>query len=231
MNNNGNKNWVWGAFFIVCAILVILNGFGIFHLAGFLWKVAVSIFFVLLFMESRRKKDRSGMIIAGVVLFLIWKNTLRFWFLSFGTIAFATVLVLIGVHFFSKPGVPSASANTSDVYFNDAENEIIEVKSAFNSSSHYLRGNAIEKVYLTPSFCAMSVYLDQVGFKDENLEVIVDAGFCDLKIFIPKNWVVHNELHAMFGSIQEEGVPLPEGAQHVYLKGDANFSTVHIIRI
>lgn len=227
--NRGNRNWIWGAFFVVCAFLVLMSGLGIFRLAGFLWKIIFSIFIGLFFAESRRKHDVSGMIIAGVILFLIWKNTFGLRFISTGTIIVAAILLLIGMSFLNKPR-SSHHNDPKNVYVNDSNDTILEIKEAFNSSSHYLRGSAVEKVYITPSFCSMSVYLDQIGF-EENLDLIVDAGFCDLKIYIPKKWSLTNNIRAMFGQVVEEGVPLPVCEGNVTISGDGNFATIHIIRI
>lgn len=227
MNNRSNRNWIWGVFFIVCAILVVLNGIGIFNLAWFLWKVIFTIFCAMAFMECRQKHDVSGMVIFGAILFLIWKKNIGLGFVSFGTVLIAVILLLIGLSFLNKPSIPKAE----NVEIAQDENHIIRLKSAFNSSSHYLRGEEVENVYLTPSFCSMSVYFDQIGLKDQKVIVYVDCGFSTLNIYIPKKWAVQNDLKAMFGSVKLEGVPLPMSEGTIIFKGDANFSSVQITRI
>lgn len=230
MNNRKGSNWIWGSFFIVCALLVVLNGLNVFSLTGFLWKIIVTLFFVLWFIESRQKKDTSGMVISGLVIFMMWKNVIGLGFLSIGTIILAGILLLVGLGFLNKPRTDHAP-ESRNVFVNDVDSDTLNVKGAFNSSSHYLRGSAVETVYITPSFCSMSVYLDQLTTKSGTLEVVVDAGFCSLNIYVPKKWKVHNEMHAMFGQIVTEGIPLPETEDEVYFKGDGNFSTVRILYI
>lgn len=186
MNNRKGSNWIWGSFFIVCALLVVLNGLNVFSLTGFLWKIIVTLFFVLWFIESRQKKDTSGMVISGLVIFMMWKNVIGLGFLSIGTIILAGILLLVGIGFLNKPRTDHAP-ESRNVFVNDVDSDTLNVKGAFNSSSHYLRGSEVETVYITPSFCSMSVYLDQLTTKSGTLEVIVDAGFCSLNIYVPKN--------------------------------------------
>lgn len=229
MNENSNRNWIWGVFFIVCAVLVILNGFGILNLAKFLWKILFTLFFLMVYAECKKKNDVSGKVICLAILFVMWRNVIGLGFISLGSIIISVILLLIGLSFLNKPEHPNMGKE--EVLIEENTDNIVHLKGAFNTSSHYLRGQSVESVYLTPSFCSMSVYFDQLGLQKEEIDVILDCGFCDLKLYIPKKWGVRNEAKTLFGSIQTQGMALPQNEHVIVLKGEVNFASVHILRI
>ena len=81
------------------------------------------------------------------------------------------------------------------------------------------------------NFGAMKIYFTNTIMQGEQATIHVENNFGGTELYIPKNWIVVNQIHSAFGGVDEKGCHQPDGVHTLYIEGECNFGGIDIIYI
>lgn len=234
-----SKNLFLGVFFILAAILIILQQLG--YLVGInLTSLVITLILVPVIVKSITHRHFAGILFPAAIIGILYADQL-------GIQKFVPWPIL-GVAFFLSIGLSLIfpqhkkwECHTNRKECDKAEGfaEIIDgpeesevnLYTRFGASVKYINSENLEKVKLDCSFGAMKVYFDNSKITGEEAVVNINVDFSGVELYIPKDWKVENRIDAMLGGIDEKGFnkQINENSKKLILKGKCSFSGIEII--
>lgn len=210
-----NRNWFWGFFFLLAAVFLIASQIGSFVHIGF-FSILITILLAALFIDSLIKLNYFGIFVPLGFLYMIFQQPLSLPYLTPWLLILSSVLISIAfsIFFRKKPNksfeIHGKIHHEHDQdHFNHSGENIDDnnpyVKVSFGSSSKYLHADHFKSGQFTVSFGELEVYFDQVQLDPEGADVFVDCSFGALKLFIPRQWNVSENIHTSLGGIDYKG--------------------------
>ncbi|GAA0699274.1 membrane protein [Paraclostridium ghonii] len=114
----------------------------------------------------------------------------------------------------------------------DVEDEgHIKLYTSFAGSIKYINTDKFEQADLKCSFGSMKVYFDNATLKNNRGIARIDASFCGVEIYVPREWSVENGISSSFSAVDEKFRRNYNSECVLTLVGNASFSRVEIIYI
>jgi predicted membrane protein len=230
-----SKNLFWGAFLIIAAVLIIASQTVSFVHIGF-WSILASVVLAAILIDSLVKLNFFGIFFPLALLYLIYWQPLNLFRISFWLLLLAAVLLSMGFSFlFSRHPYHSFCnehhwdkdcAHTSESL--DGNTPCARV--SFGAASKYLHGDCIKSGQFSASFGALEVYFDQAQLSPDGAEIYLDCSFGAIKLYVPKNWRVIENLSSTLGGVNNDtrfNNP-SENAPQLTITGSVSFSGVEI---
>jgi hypothetical protein len=113
------------------------------------------------------------------------------------------------------------------------DSDVVRVGTSFGNVIKYINSDNLERVDAECSFGAMKLYFDNAKPREAGAIIILEVSFGAAELFIPKEWIVNNELKRAFSGVYERNAEhrSVEKTARVTITGDASFSSVSIIYI
>jgi len=229
------RNWFWGIFFILAAIVLIASQVTSFTNLGF-WSLLGAIILVAVVIQSALHRAWAGICLAAALLYLIFQTPLGWPYLSPWILIIAAIFLGIALHMLlrKKPRWESygngnwrmkeggeCSENQDD------NNPEIYVK--FGNVTRYLRSNCLERGKFVTSFGAIEVYFDQATLSPLGAELFLESSFGAIKLFVPRSWNVVNRMQSGMGGVTFKGIPaLDVNPPTLILTGNVNMGGVEV---
>jgi len=242
---NGSSKWAWGAFWLLIPALVLANHFGEFVELGIFGIItgALSVA-ILIYCIATLSLATLPLPIAG--LYLVFQGPLDLPFISFWTVVFITIPLLIALHILLPNRLTTGGhwdngnkRTRGEAYDCDAQieegddenNAYISVQ--FGSVSRYLHSNNMESATLSCSFGAMEVYFDQVELSENGAEIYANCRFGAIEIYVPAHWRVIDKLSASFGNaeVDDRLLSAEDDAPTLTVKGNVAFGSIEVLRL
>lgn len=232
----------WGVFFIVGAIAVVVSRLGLLGDLS-LWTIFFTVFLAAALIKSVIHLSAWGILFSVAFLSILYAQPLGIAAITPWPVLGAALLGSIGCSILFHPWKRHCPWKRHHSYYNhhnqnheDFETETIEgeninLKTSFSGSIKYINSDNFKAAYLDCSFGSMKVYFDNAVIKDGQAAVSVDASFCGIELFIPKEWKVENLMSASFGGVEEKNKNSSAGAPVLQLTGHISFSGLTIIYI
>jgi hypothetical protein len=252
----------WGVIFILAAAAIALNAMGIITIAGlspgdFFWTIALVIILVL----SIPHMFWFGIFFPLMGLLMIYAEPIGLDISGISRWVFFSVFLLLSIGFTilfrkrrrdrwkDKWAYPyndggqayeyrsqyedaQASASAA-AYTESVDSDVVRVSTSFGNVIKYINSENLERVDAECSFGAMKLYFDNAKPREGGAIIILEVGFGSVELFIPKEWVVNNELKRGFAGVYEKNAEhrSVEKTARVTITGDVGFSAVSIIYI
>lgn len=230
----------WGLFFIVGAIAVVVNRLGFLGDLS-LWTVFFTVFLAAALIKSVVYRNASGILFSLALICILYAKPLGITAITPWPVLGAALLGSIGCSILFHPWrcryswrhYPFHDRHQApgDFETETIEGKSINLKTSFSGSIKYINSDDFKTAYLDCSFGSMKVYFDNAVIQDGLATVTIDASFCGVELFIPKEWKVENRLSASFGGVEEKNRNISTGSPILQLTGDVSFSGVTIIYI
>lgn len=234
------KNVFWGIFFLLAAVLVIVNQLG--YLAGInVFSLILTIFLVGIMIKSAMYINFGGILFPFAILGIIYAEPLGIQELVPWPILAAALFGSIGLSFLFHRSWKNRWQEFKNKYYNeegfeeiinDADSETVKCKVNFGSSIKYVNTEDFKKGYFFCSFGAMKLYFDNAKIQGTEAEIYVENSFGAMELYLPKDWNIINEINCSLAGVEEKNSkPYKEGAPQVTIKGKASFSGIEIIYV
>lgn len=231
-----NKNWFWGIFFILSAVAVIALQIGSFGEIG-IWSLLVGVLLIALLIHSLFKLNYFGIFLPVAFLYMVFWQPLGFVHISPWMLILSGVFVSTGfsILFHRRHDYKHDWYNDKEFGAKNAEaTETIDdnhpyAKVQFGSSSKYLHSNNLQSGKFIASFGELEVFFDQVQLNSEGAEIFLDCSFASIKLNIPRQWRVIDNLHVSLAEVNNNKRTAPaEDAPRITLSGNVQFGGVEI---
>lgn len=216
-----NRNWFWGFFFLLAAIFVIASQIGSFGQIGVL-SIAATVLLAALCIHSAIERNFFGIFIPLALLYMIYQQPLHLIQISIWLLLLASILASIGfsIIFLSHTHHSHSHIDTflSDDWhgshdgtecFNQTPENINDnnpcIKVSFGSSSKYLHADCLKSGQFSVSFGELAVFFDRTLLNPDGAEIFLDCSFGDIKLFVPRNWLVIDHIRTGLGSVENDG--------------------------
>ncbi|MDO5294161.1 MAG: hypothetical protein Q4F05_15590 [bacterium] len=123
--------------------------------------------------------------------------------------------------------------------FDEKDFDVIDVEDAsnvtcstkFGASAKYVNTDDFRQADLSCSFGAMKVYFDNAIIKEDKAVVHIDASFCGMELYVPKEWKVEDHLGVSLAGVTEKNRSQSNGSPVLVLVGNVSFSGIDIIYV
>lgn len=227
-----NRNWFWGVFFLVAAVFVLASQFGSFGHIG-LFSILATVLLVALLIEGLIDRNFFGIFVPIAFLYMIYQQPLHLVVISIWLLLLAAVLASTGLSMIFHKHPHYHCHDKHEEFYQTTENiddNNPYAKVSFGSSSKYLHGDCIKTGQFTSSFGALEVFFDQAQLNPEGAEIFLDCSFATIKLYIPRHWIIRDNVRASLGSVEND-VRLnqpAENAPRLTLSGTVQFGSVEI---
>ncbi|MDR2514024.1 MAG: cell wall-active antibiotics response protein [Christensenellaceae bacterium] len=232
-------NWFWGIALIAGAIFLVVSQVSGGALLGInVWTIVASVALVGFFVQNLVSWHGFFGVVAPLAgLYWLFWQPLGLPRLDFWVLWVSALLLLLGLEaIFHRRGEHSWHRGVDGSWSNHtgldegADENHPYIQLSFGKTSRFLHADALESGRLSVSFGELLVYFDQVTLKDGQAQILMDASFGTIQLFVPKEWEIVNNLGTGFGSIKDftsKNRPAAE-APRLILNGDASFGEIRI---
>lgn len=235
------KNWFWGLFFIIAAILVIVNQLG--YLTGFnIFTLVASIFLIAIMLQSATHLNFAGILFPFAILGILFAEPLGIQNLVPWPILIAALFGTIGLSIIFSKSIKKMHSNFEHTCHSSCNKEHFEqiidtpdestvsCKVTFGSAIKYVNAQDFQKGFFECSFGAIKIYFDHANIVQQEAEIYLDVSFGGVELYIPKNWKIVDNLNTSLAGIDYEGRP-GSTDKIITLNGKISFSGVTVIYV
>lgn len=225
---------MWGLFFLCGAAAIITYstiGFGTISL----FTVLISIFLVVLLIQSIIKLNFFGIFSSLAIALIMYSEPLGFIELSPWYVILAAVLATIGCYILfgnkvksnlKKDAVNAFSQNSFESV-NSTSDNIVNCNVSFGSEVKYIQSQSMVRSNISASFSGVKLYFDKCLLHSNGAQIYIDASFSGIELFLPKEWNVVNQIETSLGGVEIKGAFTPSGPL-VMLTGKASLSGITV---
>lgn len=223
----------WGLFFILGALAMVVSKLGFMGDIG-LWTVFFTVFLVAALIESVMHKSASGILFSIAFLCILYDEPLGITAITPWTVLGAALLGSIGCSILFDPWKKKHWHEKQD--FDDFEIETttgdsINLNTSFAGSIKYIDSDDFKRANIRCSFGEMKVYFDNALIQGRQAVLVFDVSFGGVELFVPKEWMIDNQVDAVFGGIEEKNRNNSNGSPVLRLTGKCSFAGITIIYV
>lgn len=220
-----NKNNIfWGLAFIAAALILLFDEFNIFSV----YNIALGILIIVIAIRGLIHRN-FYIFMFSLALFCIVYDLMEPWPLLGAALLGSIGLSMI---FEKKPSYQYEKTTDFKRHFEKTEYETTENEiysnTRFGSSIKYVNSISLTKANISCSFGSSKIYFDAAKLKDGYAEIIVDAAFGCIELFIPSDWEIKQSVDVALGTVDIKGKPYPLSSNVIHLSGNVSFGSVII---
>lgn len=231
----------WGLLFIVSAVCLILGSAGIINFGVNIWMVVLGVLSVAVMIRSLIALEWFGVFMPAALMVTIFSEQIEaaanISELNIGAVWVGAALLSVGFsilfhrrRFLGRHGY-RWNKNENNRANRDTESEAV-VSARFGSSIKYLQSNNLKKVEIDCSFGDVKVYFTDAKLAKGGAIADIDVSFGAVELFVPKDWLVIDDMGHSFGDVEEKGVARNTDKEKILtLKGNISFSGVEVVYI
>ena len=232
---------LWGVLFIVGAICLLFSHTDFMKgLQINIWNILWTIILVVILIKNLVRLNFFGIFFPLAFLCIIYDEPLGITGIAPWTFFGAAILLSIGCNMlFPKKWKESCchghwnsegSVSFDEIVDTDS-NEHVRQEVNFGSCVKYINSDNFISGRFECNFGAMKIYFTNTIMQGEQATIHVENNFGGTELYIPKNWIVVNQIHSAFGGVDEKGCHQPDGVHTLYIEGECNFGGIDIIYI
>lgn len=226
------KNLFWGLLFIVAAVLIIVNGLGVFPEVS-IFQIVATIILVGIMIKSIMYVNFPGILFPIAFLCIIYAEAWNITEVTPWPVLLTALLGSIGFSMIFKQHRWQDHCDTENFseVINQPDSNIVNCSVNFGSSMKYINTDNFERANIKCSFGAMKVYFDNAVVSSDRAEIYLDVSFSGVELYIPKTWKVVNEVNPSLGAMEEKNRNAGTDLPIVTIRGNVSFSGVEIIYV
>ncbi len=230
-----NRNYFWGIVFILAAIFVLLNNFGIFRDIN-LTKILFTILLICFMIKNIPCRNFYGILIPAAIILIIYDDFLHIRMLTPFPVLIAAVFGSIGLSFLfpnQPPFKPDIDFDPGRAPGDHSNESTVHCSISFAGATKYFETDDFCRAYLKCTFGSLKAYFDHAVIRGTSAEIYVENSFGETTLFLPKEWNVTVTATTSFGDIEEiHKAPVPmANAPVVSVRGNISFGDCKIYYI
>lgn len=111
------------------------------------------------------------------------------------------------------------------------EDSYVSSDVVFGGSTRYVKSSNFSEGDFNVVFGGMEIYFDEAKLKDNHAKIDIESVFGKVKVFVPNDWNIIDDLNKVCGSIELGDAPFVENAPTLRITGDVVFGSVVVKRI
>lgn len=229
------KDLFWGLLFIFAALLIILNGFGIFPGIS-MFEIITTVILVGVMIKSMKHINFWGVLFPLAFLCILYADEWGIRDLTPWPVLLTALLLSIGLSLiFKKPAFRKYPFHGKHDFqrqiIDEQDTNVVTCSSSFGESMKYVNTENFEQANIKCSFGASKVYFDNAQIPSGKADIYLDVSFGEAELFFPKTWRVVNHAQVFLGGIEEKNQSNGSDAPVVTIQGNVSFGAVQIIYV
>lgn len=219
----------WGMIFIIGALALLVVKMGYLEGIGF-WSILFTIALIGVLVDGIISKNFGQILFPLAFLVIVHDELLGLEAITPWPVLGAALLGTIGLNMLFPNNGWKKKWNSMEFQseIEVSEGETISISNSFGESVKYLNGQEISQVRIKNSFGEVNVHFDGAILKNGVAEVYVDNSFGETVLYIPKEWAVRNDIQAVFGDADMQGMHMPDGSGTLHIYGKVGFGECSI---
>ena len=249
MRTNKIKNMMWGVVLLLIAVALILYKLEIPGLDILpeisLWKVLLGVACACWLVDSISTVSYGGITFSIAFLGILFGKELHIEALVPWTLLIVAFLAYMALHLlfprscrWSKQ--QSYGAGQSGGYAREAghpnhvetvEGDSIVENITFTGATKYFHSDNFMQADIQCSFCGVELYFDKVQVPSGEATIYLDAKYCGVEMYVPRNWMIINEMNTFLAGLDIDERMAGDQLVKIHLRGNNRFSGVEIRRV
>lgn len=235
-----NKKSLWGIVCLALAVIVFLNAIGLFKVSFIpgvsTMKLIITVIVAYILLKSLIKFSYEGIIICCGILLKMYEGLLGI-SIKVPLLILVMILLILACEFIFSSGNNMRfefDTEKREVHSVDEEEGYLRIKNHFGEITKYVNSEEFNAAIIDNAFGEVAFYLNNAVVKDGKATVNVVSRFGEVNIYIPKNWLVKNDVKSVFGDMNEGPMMLGDGETpevELVIKGRSRFGEINIIRM
>lgn len=235
MKNMNRKNLFWGLLFIFAAVLIFINGFGIFPEVSMV-DVFFTVIMVVIIIRSLIRVNFWGIFFPLGIILIINYDQLNIPNIKPWSIMLAAFLISLGfsIIFNRRKFVYIRTSNKnifSDTIENEQDSNIVNCSTKFGDCIKYVNSENFERANIKCTFGDVKMYFDNAKIPSGKAKIYLDLTFGDVDLYVPREWTIENKARIIFGEINAKNREVTSDSPHVTIHGNISFGDVRIIYV
>lgn len=236
--------WLWGAFFVLAAVLVVASQVTGFSVVGF-WSILATVLLVAILIKSLTRLNFFGVLLPAALLYIIYQTPLSLYYIQPWLLILAAALGGIGLSLIirRRPGSnPHAQYNRGKYGQTEDMQSALQVTEdgsddnhptgsvRFGAASRYIHATALESGNFSARAGALEVYFDEAQLSPNGAEIYVNCSMASITLYIPKSWHVEEKVYVFIGAVENDtrAARYSSDAPTVTLVGNIHLGSVEI---
>lgn len=235
------RNWFWGTFFLVGAVLLVVGQLGILPYKFGFWQLLFAIFLVAMTVANVAHRNIGGSIFSLAFLAIVFAKPLGIAALVPWTILGAALLLTIGLslifghHDFFKVEYHThdwhhehvAGHDRVDKMTTDESDVVVDVN--MGNSIRYLQSQDFQRADVHVRMGNAKLYFDDVQLNPAGAVVNLDASLGGVELYFPASWNVKLNVDPSLGGVEVKGRQPATTGPLVTVQGRVSLSGLTVV--
>lgn len=241
-----NKKVLCGLLFILAAAYMIVSRIWVLPQIS-VFKIVATVFLASVLLKGLRRVDFWQILFPIAFLCILYDDLLGITDLTPWTVLGAALFGSIGLSMIFKPhirphvefGFDSDNSPEFKLEYDSngyaggagssqGTDDTVHFENNFGEAIKYIYSDNFIRGHFENNFGSMSVYFDNAVIRENVATAEVECNFGEIKLFIPKEWKVMNNLNHNIGGVEEYGRCEGTVDCKLVLKGEANFGNIEV---
>ncbi len=227
------KKSLIGLLFIIFAISIAFGELNFFP-SGTIFLTLGTIILGYFIIRGLTDFDVFGTILPIALLFIIYNKHFHFTTISSAKVIWIAILLSIGISMLFPKKLKYSFQRKKDRFRGYTKKTEAQDYSnvTFGENVRYININELDHFRSTTTFGSTNIYFEKLDtYSIKDVHINITATFGDVKIFIPKEWSVENQISSIFGEVNTPFSSPNTDDVKVILTGNITFGEVSIIYI
>ena len=225
------KKKMIGILLILCAVLVLLQGFFVTWQIS-VWMLAWVLFLAYLSLTNFMERQFGWGFIYGLLAIFSLNGQYHFLPISNSVVVLSSVLAVIGLNFLFKSPKKDWKKRGKDAvrgFSHTSSGNDIDV--SFSTVTKYLNDQNFTGGSADVSFGEASIYFDNCRMEGASAQFAVDVSLGSLSLYVPSDWRVHVNVDNSLSAIQHQENPSNLTSKDFYIVGEVSLGNLEIIYV
>lgn len=233
------RNLYWGVFFILAAVIIVLNQMGLLIGVSTI-SLIITLLLIPVIITSIRHWSFGGILFPLAIIGILYAEPLGIQNLIPWPILGVALFLTIGLHFIfphhrkyeqSYSHHHDDSEEWTEEKVDAGGDGEIDLITKFTGSVKYINSEKLRKVNIDCSFGGMKVYFDNSKLQTDEAIIDVNISFGGVELYLPKDWAIVDKVNCVLGGIEEKNRNQSNATKTIILKGKVSFSGITIIYV
>lgn len=225
-----------GLMFILAAVLVVMNQFGIVSGISIL-DIILTVVLAGIMIKNIIRLDFFGIFFPAAFICILFDEQLKITQFTPWPALLTALLLSIGFSliFRGPRKLWSFSWHSGNSFGNKTietnDSKTIYCSTLFGDCIKYVNSSNFKKADIKATFGDVKVYFDKAVIPSGKADIYLSVNFGDVQLYIPRNWKIIDETHCFFGDLTCSDSNFDAISPVVTLHGNISFGDVRIIYV
>lgn len=244
MNRINRHRWIAGIVFLAAAIAWLVVGMGWLNFHISIFTIVMTIILAIILLSSLVDLNIAGSVFLLAFLSMLYAAPLGITKMVPWSILGIALLVTIGLsiifhpHYYWHHGRAWKRASGwdygddwGDETINSSEHSTTTINASMGDTVRYIESNDFKLATIHASMSGVKAYFDKAVITGDKATINVDGYMCGIKLFVPKDWQIVNNIDPYMSNIEIFSGDSPHDGPTVYLTGKVSLGGLQVYYI